>query len=404
MRHFITISLFLFSISMLAAPKADKKLLKQMKADVETVKTNLKTGKDLANMEELMRKHLSDSAFCNDISLHVLLTEVIKKEYEIGNEKMYLKSSLDTTCFMNTSRRLFVACLQLDSLDAVPDINGHSAPNHRRRNAEYLAPIRKNIFNGGLYFFKHKQWNDSWKMFDTYLSSRKQPLFTDVPLDSINDSYAAYVAVMAAGNLNSLSKAKLYADEALTYKPAEEVTLQTLAELSRTQSDTDFYVKCLKQGFEKYPLSTYFFPHLIDYLSDKSDYDGALYFVNKAMECDSLNVLFLLAKHSLLMNKQDYEGALTFGERLLTLNDSLSQPNYNVGYIYYQKAQQAMKRGGVSYRQRMNDAQKYYRLLLPFMSRYRKLKPEDKHRWKPILYDTYLNLNMGKEFQQLEKE
>jgi hypothetical protein len=37
------------------------------------------------------------------------------------------------------------------------------------------------------------------------------------------------------------------------------------------------------------------------------------------------------------------------------------------------------------------------------MERYRQLRPDDAKRWKPILYDAYLNLNMGKEFSEINQ-
>jgi hypothetical protein len=51
----------------------------------------------------------------------------------------------------------------------------------------------------------------------------------------------------------------------------------------------------------------------------------------------------------------------------------------------------------------MKKSQSYYKKLLPYMERYRKAMPDDRARWYPILYDAYLNLNMGDEFRALEK-
>lgn len=37
------------------------------------------------------------------------------------------------------------------------------------------------------------------------------------------------------------------------------------------------------------------------------------------------------------------------------------------------------------------------------MERYRKLAPNEKDKWVPILYTIYLNLNMGKEFDEIDR-
>ena len=93
---------------------------------------------------------------------------------------------------------------------------------------------------------------------------------------------------------------------------------------------------------------------------------------------------------------------MRYASLLQQRNDTLPKLNYNIGYIYNVKAQQTLKKTGVPYRHRMKEAQKYYRLLLPYMEKYREEKPEDRQRWYPILYDAYLNLNKGKEFNALE--
>ena len=37
------------------------------------------------------------------------------------------------------------------------------------------------------------------------------------------------------------------------------------------------------------------------------------------------------------------------------------------------------------------------------MERYRLLKPEEKDKWAAALYNIYLNLNMGREFQEIDR-
>lgn len=386
----------------LTATAQNKKAIKQMKADVETVRDNIKKSKDLDKMETLVRKHLADSLFANDMTLHVVLTDLLKKQYEDGNERMYLKNKPDTLGLINTGKRLFIACQQLDSLDAMPNAKGISSPQYRKRNAEYLAPYRKNIFNGGLYLFKHSRWSEAWDMMNTYLDTRQQPLFSNTELDSSSDHYAAYVAVMAANNMSDLGKAKTYAEEAMQYAPAQKVVAITMAELAKNNNDTALYETYLMRGFKIDAHSPYFFPRLIDYRTERGEYDEARRIADEALQTDSTNQLFLLAKHTVEMSRKNYADALTYGHKVLEQNDSLDLPNYNVALIYYNQAQEAMKKGGTPLKQRTKNAQKHYRLCRPYMEQYRRLRPKEIKRWRPVLYDVYLNLNMGKEFAEIE--
>ena len=42
-----------------------------------------------------------------------------------------------------------------------------------------------------------------------------------------------------------------------------------------------------------------------------------------------------------------------------------------------------------------------HRRALPFMERYRALRPDDKDKWAAALYNIYLNLNMGRQFEEI---
>ena len=37
------------------------------------------------------------------------------------------------------------------------------------------------------------------------------------------------------------------------------------------------------------------------------------------------------------------------------------------------------------------------------MERYRELRPDEKEKWAAALYNIYLNLNMGKEFLEIDR-
>lgn len=396
--------LFIFYTLFTAASADNSKLSqKQFKKDISTVKANIKNDKDLAKSENTLRKYLSDSLYAGDKSLHVLLTECIRKQYDAINEKMYLKEKVDTANAVRTNIRLFLAIEALDSIDAMPDQKGTVSPSYRKKHAEYIIPFRGNLLKGGIFFYAHSNWKEAWQCFDTYLDCHRQPLFSETRLDSTQYNFASFLATMSAYNISDMPLVLKYADAAIEYKPRKEMTLQRLADLSIAKGDTTHYLTYLDEGNKAYPHSGYFFPNLIDYYSKTGNLDKALDYANKALSNDSLNTTFLLARHNVQMMRQQYDEALKDGLNLLAINDTLSIPNYNVACIYFQKAQDAMKLSGKSFKQRLKQSQQYYRLCKPYIEMYRKQNPSDKALWRPILYDVYLNLNMGKEFDSLPK-
>ena len=44
-----------------------------------------------------------------------------------------------------------------------------------------------------------------------------------------------------------------------------------------------------------------------------------------------------------------------------------------------------------------------YTKALGYLEEYRKREPQDKDKWAVALYTIYLNLNMGKEFEEIDK-
>lgn len=417
MRKIVFLSFAFLCLTMTVANE-DAKKAKQLKADIVVAKTAIKNATDmekndnnaqkklsaLEKSEQTIGNYLSQENFKDRKDLHLLLIDLVRKQYEAGNEKMYLKQKVDTAWYVKTGYRMFLAIKTFDDIDAKPKENGVADPSYRKRHAEYLAPYKVNMMKGGMYFMKHQKWEDAWQCLDLYLDSRTWPLFEGIKQDTIDDKRVAYMAMRAAIELQDLVKAKKYSKEALSDARLNERALTMLSNLSLTKGDSISYIEYITNGFEKYPTSAYFFPRLIDYYTNKGDYASSEKYVDEALKKDSTNNLFMLAKHTILMSTEQYEDALRYAYRLVQKKDTLPILNYNIGFIYYQKAQQALKQTGKPYRTRMKDAQKYYKFLLPYMEKYRKSAPEDRSRWYGILYDAYLNLNMGKEFNALEKE
>ena len=44
-----------------------------------------------------------------------------------------------------------------------------------------------------------------------------------------------------------------------------------------------------------------------------------------------------------------------------------------------------------------------YQKALPYVEKYRQLVPDEKEKWGPVLYRIYLNLNMGKQFDEIDR-
>ena len=48
-------------------------------------------------------------------------------------------------------------------------------------------------------------------------------------------------------------------------------------------------------------------------------------------------------------------------------------------------------------------ARQHYQSARTYMETYRKMSPDEKSKWAPALYRIYLNLNMGRQFDEIDE-
>lgn len=74
----------------------------------------------------------------------------------------------------------------------------------------------------------------------------------------------------------------------------------------------------------------------------------------------------------------------------------------NAGLSYFNQAVEADKALKQTDKQKKEIIQ-LYKKALPYLEKYRKMVPDEKGLWGLPLYTIYLNLNMGKEFDEIDK-
>lgn len=374
--------------------------LEAQRKEISQARTYVKSGSNFDKAEQLMVKLLKDSVNSENMKIHLILTEALRKQYEAGNEKLYLKQKIDTASFFNVLRKIFLAYETMDSLDSKPDVKGNIRIKYREKNATYLNDYRENLYNAGTFFINKQKYEDAYNFLDIYLDCTNQPLFSSYHYGE-NPS-AAYWALFSGYKLQNPSKVLKYANMAKKDTTHLEYTLQYLAETYKTIKDTIKYVNVLQKGFEFYKQSDYFFTYLVSYFSSIQQLDSALIVVNQALEYNDSSLLYLYAKSNLLLNTGQYEECIKICNRILSLDKQYADAYYNAGISYINMAFEKNK-------SRKFDAEKkkqiknYYQNSLPYMEKYRELKPMEKDKWGAALYNIYLQLNMGKQFEEIDK-
>lgn len=373
------------------------------KKEIAQARTYIKSGKNLDKAEQSMRKLLLDSANVRNIRIYTTLAEIVRKQYEQVNEKVYLKQPYDTAVFFNTAKKLFDTYYKLDSALINYGVKPDANEKIRERNSEYLNTYRINLYNGGLYWLRKNDFNKSKAMLDSYLDCHNQPLFSSLNLAE-SDSIAPLAAsrnLYCGYRMQNTSVVMRNKEYALKDTVMLERTLQYLAETYSLMKDTEGYVSTLTEGIEHFPRSNYFFTHLIDHYSKASDYEQALKVADNALALDSCETLYLYAKSNILLNIGKNDECIVLCEKIISLNDSMPEAYYNAGVAYINKAF-AMEKVRANNKKRQ-QIKNNYSMSLKYMEKYRAMRPEDKDRWAAALYNIYLKLNMGKEFEEIDK-
>ena len=377
--------------------------LRGQRKEMSQARSYLKSGKDFDKAEKLMEDLLSkDSLNRMNPKIYLILYQAVSKQYEAGNEKLYLKEKYDTSLLFNLTKKMFAILEALDSVDMATNGFKGKKLDYRDKHAAELNSYRPNLYFGGAYYIRKKDFKTAFSFFDAYLNCGKQPLFDKYKYWETDSrmSDAAFWATYCGFKLNSPDSTLMYADIALKDTTTHRAALVYVSNAYNILGAKDKYRQLLKTGFAKYKDSPYFFSHLMDCYTTDNELDSALYIVNKALQTDGDNTLFLFAKSTVLLNKGCYDECITVGDTLINLNDTLPDAYYNVGTAYINKGLALIRKE--KSRQGRAGLKALYRKALPYMERYRKLAPQAKNKWGPALYRIYLMLNMGKEFDEID--
>ena len=359
-------------------------------------RTYLKSGKNFDKAEKLMTDLLKDSANRENKRIYEIWFQSVQKQYDQANEKFYMKKQQDTAQFFSIVRRLFTISFRLDSLDARPDKKGKVDPELRKDLARDMMGYRNNLFNGGAFFVRKGDFKKAYDYFETYINCRRQPLFTDYDFsEEPRMSEAAYWATYSGYRMEEPIMTLRYRDLAQNDTAKRSWTLQYVAESWKALKDDSMYIATLWKGFNDYPLSNYFFPRLMD--SYQNQPEEALKVADQALEVDSVNRLFLFAKSVVLLQLEKFSESLAYSNRVIKRYPDMAEAYYNAGTAYLNIA---LRMDPVRHKKQIK---KMYQNAMPYMEKYRALTPGGEQKWAPALYRIYFNLNMGKQFDEIDK-
>ena len=374
------------------------------KKEMSQARAYIKSGKDYDKAEKLMTDLIAkDSVSRQNKKVYATWYESVLGQYQQINEKIYLHQKYDTATVYTLLNRMYRIAESLDTLDAQPDEKGRVRPEYRKGNAEQLDKLRRNLYFGGTYNVRRGKYQDAYNFFKTYINAARQPLFAtyNYATTDANMPTAAYWATLSAYRMKDAERTLRYSDLAMTDTSKAVYVRQYVCEAYTWQNNDEAYLKALEEGFAQHPEYPYFFPRLGDYYNKHGQIDKTLRLSNEALAKYPDRPLFLLAKSVALLELDRYDECIEVSNQLIAKDPQLPEPYFNIATCYLNQALELEQKNEPRlYREKLTE---YYTKARPFMEQYRKLSPKDQSRWAPALYRIYLNLNMGQQFEEIDR-
>lgn len=373
------------------------------KKELSQAKASIKAGNNLPQVEQSMRKLLEDSDNIDNKKIWITMFEAIKKQYEQGNEKLYLKQQYDTASLFNIAHRMFVDMQRFDTIDAMPDKKGHVKAEYRKKHAEMLNTLRPNLFTGALYYIGKGKYDEAYGCLATYIDCGNSPLFQGyryADKDTLMPK-AAYLATYCGYKMKDPVKTLHHSYLALKKECYWEPMLQYLSATYMLEGDTVRYLKTMHEGLDRYTSNPYFYTNLLAYYSNTGNWDEALAVDDKALGSNVGDSLLLTMKSTILLNMARYDECIELCDTILAKNGNIPEMNLNSGLACFNKAVSMEVNG--KHHGKKRELLDLYRRALPYLQKAQQMLPDYKDKWALPLYTIYLNLNMGKEFEEIDK-
>lgn len=428
-----------FLLPAFAAAPQSKEGRKQMKSIKEQLKA--KKANEALTAIEKMRK---DSTYTWNPQVLQYAVEAHKILNNKENEKFYLKSKADTAALFNTTYNLVSYILLTDSAERM--MPGEVKFRYRKPNRETLRHLYRNVQAAPIYFSALGKWEDTQRFSAMAVDLALSEIVRSIRHHNIDYQKVREMAVLNVNScyrLHKYAEIEQYAYLALQDSANEESIYEKLAFAEVERGDSTLYYQRLYDGHERFPANMFFFSRLTDINLRNGDNDAVLVAANKTLEYVLLQaqdeakfcVIDTLGNYDQPTDAKALSGVRTSvalpseqiaqifearaiahhnngnprlciedAENILSWDPAHPRANFYIGASYYAMAENIQLPATVTHPNYQKAACERNRLLtlsLPHLEAYRKSAPQDKDNWAPLLYEVYLYLNMGPEFEEI---
>lgn len=382
----------------------------QEKAVKEAKKIAAGVNPDFAKAEQLINGALTNPETKDQAETWNVAGFIQRRQSEKQMESAYLRQPYDTMQVYKSALEMCKYYLKCDELAQIPNEKGKIKNKYRKPNSAAILAERGNLINGGIQFFNEDKNKEALEYFATYVDIANHPMFADNEIvrgDTLMPQIA-YYASLAAMKMEDYASVLKYAPVAKDDKEVGKYAMEFVSTALKAEGDTVQWIASLQEGVQKYPDYPFFFGNLIDYYSNSKKFDEAMAFADQMIAKDPNNAFNQYVKGYLYHNMEDYDNALTYYKKTIEIDPNYAEAYSNIGLIYCLKAQDFSSKAtsdmnDPKYNEDMATLKSFYEQAKPYYEKARELKPDQKDLWMNGLYRVYYNLQMGPEYEEIEK-
>ena len=347
-----------------------------------------------------------DSLWRNDPLVYDYAFKAQSLDYERINEKFYLKQSPDTAALFKAVSGLFEWARKCDMAERYQQAITKRKIKFRKAHSETLNTQFSNMLAGVRYFYRHKQPQEVSRLASQIIDCKRDSLFWQHFKPQVTETqliHAAYLHHRAEFAQEHYAECLKYVDIALKDSALRPNVLWATAKSYAVLGDTVSYLHYLQTGLNENPLDERFFVPLVRYMAKHGENERALDFVRKHRAHDYTNTTFAEAELMCLFNLGRWDETLAKAKAIPKEGDFT---HYYIATSLCKKAEGITlptRRNTREYRQLLKQKKDYYTEARGHMEKFRENRPKAERMWAPWLYDIYLNLNLGKEFEEIQK-
>ena len=405
-----------------AAAKAAKEAAKALKAEIKAANKVLREAQGVLNAPDgnmdqanaLIEAAMENKHTASNPDTWYTAGKIQEKYYNQENEKMYLQQPYNQDKFFGSLMKMFDYYLKCDDLEQVPDEKGKVVVKYRPELTNLLSGVRINLVSGGVTYFNENNNEKAFDLFSKYIDVADAPLFASLNYAETDTLMyeIAYYATLAGLKLEDYNKALKYVDLAMNKEDIAQKAIEYKAMAYINLNDTANWLETLKLGVEKYPVVEYFYSNLISYYNNNGKPEELMAFADEMLAKNPLPI-FRFVKGFVFQNMKELDKAIEEYKICIEQDPNYTGAYRNLGICYCQIAQDLSDAASTldvkskAYKAKKEEINGYYKLALPIYEHLRKIDdgtdPDVKNAWTNGLYTCYYMLNMGKEFEEIEK-